>query len=374
MRVLVVPDSFTGTLTSAQAAAAICEGWQAAAPHDRLSALAISDGGPGFVDALLASSNFEPAGVSVTDLVGNQIEIKVAVSKSEPLTFYIESAQIVGSAIVSGESIRHPDKYTSFGIGEAILAAIKKGARRVVIGLGGTAVIDGGAGMLAALGGQPATKLKSGASKLSELNNIDLSVALENLANTELIIAADVDVPLLGQRGAAIGFGAQKGASVKLQTELEIALTHFSSLFPPRIDGKDASLMLGAGAAGGIGFAALAVNATKVAGFEFVADALSLKEEIAASDLVITGEGSFDWQSMQGKAISQLAQMCLSAGKPLLVLAGQVDVGRREWSAIGVVGAYACSADGELPAQPDLALTELAFRVGRTFSPTSWQN
>jgi len=374
MRVLVVPDSFTGTLTSAQAAASICEGWRAAAPDDKLIGLAISDGGPGFIDALLSSSNFESQAFLVTDLVGNQAEIKVAISKSEPRTFYIESAQIVGSAIVSTATTKHPDRYTSFGIGEAVLAAIKNGAKRIVIGLGGTAVIDGGAGMLAALGAQPAEKLRNGATDLIELSKIDLTSVQKTLKNIELIIAADVDVPLLGQRGAAFGFGTQKGASTKLQEELEKALTHFSSLIPPRSDGKDAALMLGAGAAGGIGFAALAVNATKVAGFDFVADALKLRDEIAASDLVITGEGSFDWQSMQGKAISQLAQMCLSAGKPLLVLAGQVDVGRREWSAIGVVCAYACSTDGELPEKPDVALSELAFRVGRTFSPTSWQN
>ena len=143
---------------------------------------------------------------------------------------------------------------------------------------------------------------------------------------------------------------------------------------PIRKDGKDAAVMLGAGAAGGIGYALLALGAKKVSGFDFVVEALNLTEEISKADLIVTGEGKFDWQSMQGKAISQLAQACLSAGKPLLVLAGQVDVGRREWSAIGVVGTYGCSSDGEIPSNPAKSLSELAARVSRTFSPISWQN
>lgn len=374
MKVLVLPDSFTGTLSAPAAAAAIKSGWQAGAPHDDVLALAISDGGPGFISALLTSDKYQSHQVSVTDLLGRPIEIEMASARLDKLTFFIESAQIVGTQLVLAEPVKQPGRYTSYGIGEAIKFALESKAQRIVIGLGGTASIDGGAGLLAALGVEPAQLLNCGGSALIALTQLDFSEVSNRLANVELVIAADVDVPLLGSRGAAMGFGAQKGASPQLQSELEIALTKFSSLVPARSDGKNAAVMMGAGAAGGIGFAILALGGSKVAGFSYVATALDLAAEIAAADLVITGEGKFDWQSMQGKAISQLAQLCLTQGKPLLVLAGQVDVGRREWSAIGIVGTYGCSADGDIPTNPTFALTELATRVSRTFSPTSWQN
>ena len=373
MRVLVVPDSFTGTLSASEAAAAITSGWRDAAPHDELISLAMSDGGPGFVAAMLTSENYQSETFQVTDLQGQLVSIDVAISSTNPKTVFIESAQIVGTQLVASSPVRSPGSYSSFGIGEAILWAIANHAQRIVIGLGGTALIDGGAGMLAALGAQPKSKLMQGGLALTEVTEINLSAPIANLAGVELVVAADVDVPLLGSRGAALGFGLQKGATAAQQAELEAALTNYSSMMPKRIDGKDAALMLGAGAAGGIGYAALALGGTKVPGFNYVAAAVELLEQVAVADLVITGEGSFDWQSMQGKAVSQLAAICAAAGKPLLVLAGRVDVGRREWSAIGVVGAYGCSADGQLPDQPYEALVNLANRVARTFSPVSWQ-
>jgi glycerate kinase len=322
---------------------------------------------------MLTSENYQSKILKVTDLQGELISISVAVSSANPKTVFIESAQIVGTQLVAASSVRNPGSYSSFGIGEAILWAIENHAQRIVIGLGGTALIDGGAGMLAALGAEPRSKLAQGGLALAEITEINLSAPLANLTGVELVVAADVDVPLLGSRGAAFGFGLQKGATAEQQAELEAALTNYSSVMPKRIDGKDAALMLGAGAAGGIGYAAMALGATKVSGFHYIAAAMELIEQVAAADLVITGEGSFDWQSMQGKAVSQLAAICAAAGKPLLVLAGRVDVGRREWSAIGVVGAYGCSPDGELPEQPFEALASLANRVARTFSPVSWQ-
>jgi glycerate kinase len=374
MRVLVIPDSFTGTLSAPEAAIAIQTGWQQGAPNDEVMALAISDGGPGFISALLTSAKYRSHEITVSDLLNREVKITLASAQLDKLTFFIESAQIVGSHLVAAESQRRPADYTSYGIGEAIKFALSAGAARIVIGLGGTASIDGGAGLLAALGAQPAELLSRGGGALAGLNNLKLDALTPAIANVELIVAADVDVPLLGSRGAAFGFGAQKGASAELQAELEVALTNFSNLIPIRPDGKNAALMMGAGAAGGIGYAILALGGSKVAGFDYVAAALDLPAAIEKADLVVTGEGKFDWQSLQGKAISQLAKLCLSTGKPLLVLAGQVDVGRREWSAVGIVGTYGCSDDGEIPTNPATTLSQLAVRVSRTFSPTSWQN
>lgn len=373
MRVLVVPDSFTGTLTSPQAAAAITTGWQLGAAHDEVVGFGISDGGTGFVDALVSSGTFEQERFSVPNLVGQVIEITAAVDKLGK-SYFFESAQIVGSQLLNQNDIKLPATYSSYGIGEAMAQAIDRGAKQIVIGLGGTASIDGGAGIFAALGATSDGSLSMGGAGLNQVSKLDITPAQAKVAQINLVIAADVDVPLLGPRGAAMGFGQQKGATPNQQAELEAALAKFSELVPIRPDGKHPAVMLGAGAAGGIGFALLALGARKEAGFAFVADALQLNQQIAAADLVVTGEGSFDWQSMQGKAISQLAQMCLTAGKPLLVLAGRVDVGRREWSALGIVGAYGCSEDGEISDRPADALSDLAARVARTFSPSSWQN
>ncbi|MEY3568437.1 MAG: hypothetical protein RL587_877 [Actinomycetota bacterium] len=372
VRVLIAPDSFTGTLTSSQAAETIAQGWAQAAPWDELDIAAISDGGPGFLDAIAMDAGIELLPIFVKSLTQQLIPTAIGLTKVDQRTAYIESATIIGSALVAIFP-KTPEKYSSFGIGEAILAAKEQGAKKVIVGLGGTGLVDGGAGMLAALGARPAELLTQGGLALSDLTFVDLEPVISAVAGMEFQIATDVLVPLLGERGAAIGFGAQKGADRETQIQLEKSLQHFSFVLGKRSDGKDPALILGAGAAGGLGFGLLHLNAKVQSGFSFVDAALGLTDRIAASDLVITGEGAFDWQSMHGKAIAQVAKTALQLGKPVVVLAGRVEVGRREWSAQGIVGAYAAAHDGEIPEDPQMSLSSLATRVARTYSPNPWQ-
>jgi glycerate kinase len=251
VRVLIAPDSFTGTLTSSQAAETIAQGWAQAAPWDELDIAAISDGGPGFLDAIAMDAGIELLPIFVKSLTQQLIPTAIGLTKVDQRTAYIESATIIGSALVAIFP-KTPEKYSSFGIGEAILAAKEQGAKKVIVGLGGTGLVDGGAGMLAALGARPAELLTQGGLALSDLTFVDLEPVISAVAGMEFQIATDVLVPLLGERGAAIGFGAQKGADRETQIQLEKSLQHFSFVLGKRSDGKDPALILGAGAAGGL--------------------------------------------------------------------------------------------------------------------------
>jgi glycerate kinase len=212
------------------------------------------------------------------------------------------------------------------------------------VGVGGTASIDGGAGILE-------------------------TVEKEKLGDVELVAATDVDVLLLGNRGAAKGFGEQKGASKELIEELEKKHEQLAQSTPKRKDNKDASQMLGAGAGGGIGFALMALGANRVSGLELVTESFDLANEITNSDLVITGEGKLDWQTLRGKVITGVAEIANESAISCLALCGQVIAGKRELAAAGIVGAYGCIEEGEeLPEDPFMALVFLAERVSRTWS------
>jgi glycerate kinase len=239
---------------------------------------------------------------------------------------------------------RTPDKYTCKGIGELINIAVQQGCQTIFVGVGGTASIDGGAGILE-------------------------TVEKEKLGDVELVAATDVDVLLLGNRGAAKGFGEQKGASKDLIEELEKKHEQLAQNTPKRKDNKDASQMLGAGAGGGIGFALMALGANRVSGLELVTESFDLANEITNSDLVITGEGKLDWQTLRGKVITGVAEIANESAISCLALCGQVIAGKRELAAAGIVGAYGCIEEGEeLPEDPFMALVFLAERVSRTWS------
>jgi glycerate kinase len=196
------------------------------------------------------------------------------------------------------------------------------------------------------------------------------------VAGLELVAASDVDNPLHGLRGATNGFGPQKGADDAAVMELEGSLESFARAVGRRSDGKDPAVALGAGAAGGLGYALLHLGAVRVPGIATVLETVDLAGRIAHADLVVTGEGAFDWQSMRGKVVSGVAEASLAQGRGCVVLAGRVDVGKREFLAIGVSGAYAVLDDlrdrGFPPerafAEPSVCLAELAERAARTWS------
>jgi glycerate kinase len=380
VRVLVAPDCFTGTLTAGEAASAGAEGWRRTAPDDLVRPLPLSDGGPGFVAVLHAALGGERLPVMAEDPRGRPVPAEVlvvpAAGAGAPPTAYVESAQACGSHLVAaaGESVGVPraTAFSTFGVARLVQAAVAAGARRVVVGLGGSATTDGGAGLLAGLGAQPADRLLVGLP--DGPLDLDLGPARAGLAGVELVVASDVDAPLLGPQGAVLGFGPQKGVPRQDLTGLETRMAAWADAveaarWSAGAGGRPAAPLhrsAGAGAAGGLGLALLALGAARVPGAQEVADAVGLAAAARDSALVVTGEGAFDWQSLRGKVVTAVARAAQAAAVPVVVVAGQVLVGRRELSSIGVDAAYAVA---ESPDQVAAALADpwgtLAARAAR---------
>lgn len=389
MRILVAPDSFGGTLSAGQAATAIADGWRRTAPDDRVELCPLSDGGPGFLDTLQTGLGGTLLSVTVSSPLGEPVPAAVLVVDADGVrTAYIETAQAIGLPLVPLDR-RDPTVTTTAGVGRLVEAALDAGAVRIVVGLGGSATNDAGAGMLGVLGVGPDEALGGGGLRLGGIRPADVAglVAVrERLSGIELVGAYDVDVPLLGLHGASGGFAAQKGATPEQAQELERSLGHFAQLVGQAL-GTDVGrpdLLVGAprtprlstapgtGAAGGLGFGLALLGARLVPGSAVVASAVGLAERIAAVDLVVTGEGTFDWQSLHGKVVQAVASRALDAAVPTVVLAGQVALGRREWSAAGIAGAYAvATSDDEITASladPSGTLADRAARLARTWS------
>ncbi|WP_456824229.1 glycerate kinase family protein [Cellulomonas sp. P5_E12] len=392
MRVLIAPDSFGSSLTADEAAQAMAGAWRATAPRDEVTTCPLSDGGPGFVATLHAALGGELVPVTVTSPVGAPVP---AVLLLVGTTAYVESAQAVGLPLVPDE-LRDPTRTSSRGVGELVAAAVAAGARRVVVGLGGSATNDGGAGALVGLARKlnldgPSDLLDAGGGSLGAVGPDDLLGLRElrdRLRGVELVVATDVDVPLLGLHGASAGFAPQKGATPEQAQDLERSLGHFAhaataalgdALRPDLLAGTRPSSATsrltaapGAGAAGGLGFGLALLGGRLVPGSVFVADAVGLDDLVADHDVVVTGEGRFDWQSLHGKVVSEVASRALAHAVPTVVVAGEVLVGRRELSAAGITSAYAV---GETPEQVAEALADPAgslaarsARVARTWS------
>jgi glycerate kinase len=359
MRVLIAPDKFAGTLTAVEAADAIAAGWRRRAPGDDLDLAPMADGGPGFVDVLHAALGGELAAVTVSGPHGAPVPAAV-LRVGE--TAYVESAQAAGLHLVEGD----PETASSRGVGELVLAAVESGARTVVVGLGGSGTNDGGAGVLAALGAISDGVLDGGAAALATVSRVDLAPARQRLAGVVLVAASDVDNPLTGLFGATKTFGPQKGIGEERIAEVDGWLEAFAAATDRRT-----SLEKGAGAAGGIGYALLALGAARRPGIELVTDAVSLAERARLADLVVTGEGAFDFSSRAGKVPYGVAGIASEALRPCIALAGQVLVGSREMRALGIESAYSLvelvGEDRALGAPAD-ALAELAERVARTWS------
>lgn len=341
MRVLIAPDSFGSTLSAVEAAEAMRDGWLVGAPGDDVVLAPLSDGGPGFVDVLFSALGGERVALPVEDPLARTVEasyLRVAD------TAYVESAQACGLHLVTTAE-RDPLRATTFGVGQLIIHALDAGAARIVIGLGGSATNDGGAGMLAALGVRrlDAAGERVAPGGLSLLDVDHLVVDLHpRLGGVELVAASDVVNPLLGFKGASAVYGPQKGASPDETQRLDRSLTHWADVLQRDLTGGvDVRALEGAGAAGGMGAALLALGATRVSGIGLVRDALGLAELVASVSLVVTGEGQYDWQSRDGKVISGVTRLAVENGLPCVLIAGQVVVGRRQTSSSGLDGTYA---------------------------------
>ena len=365
VKVLICPDSFTGTLSAAEAAAAMAKGWASVAPGDELVLRPLSDGGPGFLDAIGAGRGGVRHTLSVTGPMGSPVAADFLMTDDG--TAWIESATAAGLHLVPSDE-RDPTRTTSRGVGELMLAALDGGATRIVVGVGGTGTCDGGAGLLEALGAtsQPLGELSRGGARLAHIAAVDLAPALDSVGGCALEVATDVDVPLLGARGAARGFAPQKGASDEQVEQLETAMTHWATLLGRSADGRSAAVALGAGAGGGLGAALIRLGARRVPGIGTVLEAADIVGLIEGVDLVITGEGSFDWQSLRGKVVAGVASAALERAVPVVVLAGRVEVSRREWITAGVAAAFPAAAEpGESHHE---GVARAAARAARTWS------
>ena len=386
MRVVIAPTRFAGTLTAQEAAVAMARGWSAAAPHDDLVLAPMSDGGPGFLDVLGDALGGQTLAATVEDPTGRAVPAGVLlVDEDGTRTAYVESAQACGPDLVDDDH-RDPAHTSSFGLGELLLLALSTEPRRLVVGLAGSAVHDAGAGLLAALGAGDRDVLAAGGLALSQVTTGDLpglSSVVHRFRAVELILATSPILPLLGFQGASAVEAEDRGATKEEAQALEAAFGHWVDVVtrvlpqPRDLLGGGARRLdrePGAGVAGGIGHALLLLGARRVDGARFVADQIGLAGLLADADLVVTGEGTYDWRSLRDSATAAVSELAMAAGIPAVALAGQVRVGRREAMTAGLSGAYAvCDRPEDVPgalADPVGTLEARAARVAGTWSPS----
>ena len=341
MKLVIAPDSFKESLSARAVAEAIAAGWARVYPDAELLLCPMADGGEGTVDALLSATGGKLQQTRVSGPLGDPVEAHWGLLP--------DAQAIIEMAEASGLHRVEPGRRdvlaaSSHGTGELIRAALDAGVRRIVLGLGGSATNDGGAGLLAALGvrflDREGQELPLGGAALARLSQIDLTGLDTRLAQVEVMVAADVDNPLCGPRGASAVFGPQKGASPEQVAQLDEALAHYADVMAATL-GEDLRDLPGVGAAGGLGFAARAVlRAGFRPGVELVAELSGLAQAVQGADLVITGEGRLDGQSLHGKTPVGVARIARAAGVPVIALAGSLGDGYQRLYAEGIGAAF----------------------------------
>jgi glycerate kinase len=340
-RVLIAPDKFKGTLSAAEVAARLAAGLARAGVRADPVPLPVADGGDGTVDAAV-SAGYRRVEMGVRGPVGRPVTAAFALLGD---TAVIEAAQACGLSLLAGQELA-PLTATSRGVGELILAATRMGAKRVMLGLGGVATTDGGAGLAQALGARltdaSGFELAPGGAALARLDTLDTS-RLRDLSGVEFLVASDVDNPLLGPSGAARVYGPQKGASPGDVPLLEAGLARWADIAEEGC-GRTARDTPGAGAAGGLGFAALLfLRALLRPGIELLLEMLSFSQQLDGARLVIAGEGSLDAQSLHGKAPVGVARAAAGhdPAVPVVAVAGVCSLSPAELRAAGIAAAYA---------------------------------
>ena len=370
MKLVIAPDSFKESLSAEEVASAIARGWQSVYPDADIHLCPMADGGEGTVDAVLAASGGERRELTVRGPLGQPVQAHWG---------WLEDGQaVIEMAAASGLHWVEPAQRdarvtTSYGTGELILAALDAGARRIILGIGGSATNDGGAGVLEALGvrlldaaGEP---LAAGGAALIDLQRIELDGLDPRLAGIEILVAADVDNPLCGPRGASHVFGPQKGANPTQVEQLDRALGHFADLMAATL-GEDYREVPGVGAAGGLGFAARAVLGARFRpGIELVAELSGLAAAMQGADLAITGEGRLDGQSLHGKTPVGVARVAQAAGVPVIALAGSLGDGYQQVYEAGIEAAFSLAPGPvsleQAMAEADLQLQSRAADIAR---------
>ena len=342
-RVVLAPDKFKGSLTAAEVAEALAAGMQDVLPGLETIMLPVADGGDGTVAAAL-SAGFAKIIVDAVGPTGEPVQAPYALDGDRAV---VELAAVVGLSMLPGGRLE-PLRSSTYGLGLVVADAVRRGATTIVLGLGGSASSDGGAGMAQALGarllGANGDELPPEGGALADLAHLDLAPLRAALDGVTIIVASDVDNPLLGLHGAAAVFGPQKGAAPQQVEALERGLRHWSQLVS-NATGRDDAQRAGAGAAGGTGFAALALlNAEIKPGIELILELIDFDRRIAGADLVVTGEGSLDEQSLAGKAPVGVARAAARAGIPVVAVAGRLQLSVTRLREAGISGGYALTA------------------------------
>jgi glycerate kinase len=366
VRVLICPDKFAGTLSAPAVAEAIAAGW---GTSDTLIRRPLSDGGPGFVEVLAEALGGRRVPVPTVDPLGRPVDGEILLAG--PVA-YVESAQACGLHLLTREE-RDPNNASSYGLGLLITAAVEAGAAEVVIGLGGSATNDGGAGMLAALGAPPVDAagyaLPYGGAYLNAAAGLG---GEPRLRQVRLVAATDVDSPMTGLHGASNIYGPQKGASREDVYRLDAALEQFAAVLEQAFGVRDLQQQPGGGAAGGIGAALIALGGRVTSGIGLVTTLIALEKELDQADLVITGEGSFDHQSLRGKVVAGIAGGARDRGLPCVVMCGRNETGYREAASAGVTETYSLTeyfgSEQEAMARPAEGLAELAAQLAQQWS------
>jgi glycerate kinase len=341
MRVLLAPDKFKGSLTAVEVADAVRRGILDARPELDVQTLPVADGGDGTLDAALAAG-FERVPVTATGPTGEPVETAFA---RQGDTAVVEMADVSGLGRLPGGRL-DPLGATSRGTGEVMVAALTAGCRRLVLGIGGSASTDGGAGLVQALGARlldaQGADLPAGGGALARLEGVDLS-GLRSLDGVEVVVACDVDNPLTGPRGAAAVYGPQKGAGVSDIAALDQALGTWADLLAGAT-GQDLRAAPGAGAAGGVGFAALSLLGARLRpGIDLVLDLLDFESRVEGVDWVVVGEGSLDDQTLSGKAPVGVAKRARAAGARVLAVCGVAQASARDLAGVGIESVHALS-------------------------------
>ncbi len=338
VQVVVAPDSYKGSVSAIGVADAMERGIHKVFPQATVRKIPIADGGEGTVEPMISATGGEIRYADVTGPLGDRIKAHWGIL-GDGKTAVIEMAAASGLPLVPKDKL-DPRRATSYGTGELILAALDAGLRRMIIGIGGSATNDGGTGMARAFGirflDASGQELPPGGGALAQLASIDMTGMDPRLAESELIVACDVDNPLCGPRGASAVFGPQKGATPEIVAELDGKLAHFASI-AKQVTGRDVAEFPGAGAAGGLGAGLMFFTPAKLRpGVEIVLEAVGFAEVVKDARFVITGEGRTDFQTAYGKAPVGVAKVAKTFGVPVFCLSGGLGQGANDVLAQGI--------------------------------------
>ncbi|MFC1915637.1 glycerate kinase [Chloroflexota bacterium] len=359
MKIVIAPQGFKGNLTALQVARAIDEGVKRVVPRAITTVKPMADGGEGTVQALVDATGGKIMATEVTDPLGGRVVANWGIL-SDKTTTVIEMAAASGLPLVPSEK-RNPLMTTTYGTGELIYTALDNGCRKLIIGIGGSATNDGGAGMAQALGARlldaRGENLPYGGGALAKLERIDVSNLDPRLADFNVTLACDVNNPLCGPRGASAVYGPQKGATPEMVKQLDTALTHYADVIQRDL-GVNVKDVPGAGAAGGLGMGLMVfLKAKLVPGIDVVIQATNLVKDLKDADLVFTAEGRIDCQSAMGKVPTGVALKAKEFGLPVIALTGEVADDCRAVYEQGIDAVF-CIAPGPISLEQSMAEAE----------------